>query len=151
MVPWTRKRSGQEQEILMFAPNWRTVFFIFLYCKVALYCELGFWKKCVCDLFSKRKNTSKILCWEGGRMCNNRSLFQSFPNAFLREWLFSAWCPYVILCIMFWNERRIFRTNASCTAYSKTSDVFVFGYVKIALKFYLWSAVNEFRLQHGHF
>ena len=66
MVPWTRKRSGQEQEILMFAPNWRMVFFIFLYCKVALYYELGFWKKCVCDLFGKRKNTRKILCWGGG-------------------------------------------------------------------------------------
>lgn len=151
MVPWTRKKSGQEQEILMFAPNWRMVFFIFLYCKVALYCELGFWKKCVCDLFSKRKNTSKILCWGGGGECVITGDY--FSHFLMRFWGNGSSQPGVLmsLCIMFWNERRILRTNASHTAYSKTSDVFVFGYVKIALKFYLWSAVNEFRLQNGHF
>ena len=101
MVPWTRKKSGQEQEILMFAPNWRMVFFIFLYCKVALYCDLGFWKKCVCDLFSKRKNTGKILCWGGGGECVIKGDY--FSHFLMRFWGNGSSQPgvlmsYYVLC-----------------------------------------------------
>lgn len=101
IVPWTRKRSGQEQEILMFAPNWRMVFLIFLYCKVALYYELGFWKKCVCDLFSKRKNTSKILCWGGRHECVITGV--NFSHFLMRFWGNGSSQPgvlmsYYVLC-----------------------------------------------------
>ena len=58
------------------------VFFIFLYCKVALYCDLGFWKSVFVTSLAREKTQAKFCAGGGGECVITGDYFSHFLMRF---------------------------------------------------------------------